>query len=190
MISAVVLAAGQSKRLGTDKLLLELDGGSVIDIFLKKLPVSSFSRINLTYHNDKIAETAEKYGINTIYVDNPEAGQGYSIRLGLTDIDTDVMFFAADMPLLKAETIDKLIYNHKKDHITIPVCDGKRRNPVIFPAKAIDALKAIEGDMGGRAVIDSGVFRLNMVEFSDCGQFTDIDDMDDLKRVKELWKRY
>ena len=122
-------------------------------------------------------------------MDAPEKGQGYSIGLGLSSIESPVMFFTADQPLTSCETIKRLAEEHLSapESIIIPTSGGLRRNPVVFPAKAVEPLKHIEGDRGGKVVIDSGNFDVRSVDFADCMQFTDIDDLNDYETVKKIW---
>ena len=109
-------------------------------------------------------------------------GQSESIKLGTENIkDENIMFFTGDMPFLKEETIFKII-SEFDGRITIPVVNGKRCSPVIFPNKYKEELLSLSGDVGGREIIKKEK-KLNFIEFFDKKQFMDIDRKEDLKAV-------
>jgi molybdenum cofactor cytidylyltransferase len=85
------------------------------------------------------------------------------------------------MPLVKSETVAMLVerFRATPGRITIPVRDGRRGHPVIFPAWAKFELNTLTGDNGGSTVIDANAHRLSNVDVGDTGIWRDIDRPDD-----------
>ena len=181
-ISAVVMGSGKSERFGKNKLLEKIDGVPMIEILLKKLEELPFKNIFVAYKDEKILEICKKY--NVVPLENKKyfLGQSESIKLGTENIkDENIMFFNGDMPFLKEKTIFKIISEFDK-RITIPVVNGKRCSPVIFPNRYKKELLSLSGDVGGREIIKKEK-NLNFIEFFDKKQFMDIDREEDLKVV-------
>lgn len=181
-ISAVVMGSGKSERFGKNKLLEKIDGVPMIEILLKKLKELPFKNIFVTYKDKEIFEICKKYKVIPLENKKYFLGQSESIKLGTENIkDENIMFFTGDMPFLKEETIFKII-SEFDGRITIPVVNGKRCSPVIFPNKYKEELLSLSGDVGGREIIKKEK-KLNFIEFFDKKQFMDIDRKEDLKAV-------
>lgn len=164
-VSLVVLAAGQSLRFGGDKLQYEIDGVPMLLRALRLYAALSdrfCSRtVVLCPERSAFQAEAEALGYRVVYNDRPADGQSRSVRLGALDamqsIPDGILFSVADQPYLKAETVAAILdrFGAAPDRIVQPTANGRRGNPVLFPAACIEALCSLSGDVGGSAVIRS-----------------------------------
>ncbi|MGI5949989.1 nucleotidyltransferase family protein, partial [Peptoniphilus sp.] len=155
-ISAIIMASGMSERMGQNKLLLELKGKKLYEWTFDLMEEIDFHEVILVSSYDEILEDAKKRGFKAIYNDKNEVGKSSSIKLGVNNTDKDcaMMFFVSDQPLLKAETVKKLIEAYEKNQaITYPRTEKRRGAPVIFPPKYREALLGLKYDEGGMILV-------------------------------------
>ncbi len=103
MITGIIMAAGFSKRMNKDKLILDFKGISIIERVIKAVKQSNVDKIILVYREEKIKEIGIKNGIKTVYNNMAQIGQSQSIKLGInaSSIETKgFMFFVGDQPFL------------------------------------------------------------------------------------------
>jgi molybdenum cofactor cytidylyltransferase len=193
-ISAILLAAGESKRMGSNKLLLDLGGQilveRVVDVLLRSLVdevvvVAGFEWESVRWH-------LRRKGVRVIYNPQYREGMAASIREGLRHIDPDshgVLIALADHPLLMPDTVDRLIhvYWHTRKGIVCPTHRGQRGHPVIFNLKKYgQGLSKLKGDIGGKAIIMA--HRDDLLEYpvDSPGVITDIDVWQDYEECVRL----
>jgi molybdenum cofactor cytidylyltransferase len=161
---AVIMASGFSSRMGANKLLLEINGKPVIQRFLDNLPLGIFRKVVLVYSEKSVADACEGYGIELVENTAPEEMKSGTIKHGVQACEgaSGLMFFVADQPCLKRETIETLVsvYRRNSKKIIIPISAGKGRNPVIFPESTFAELKELEGDNGGKKVMKTSFLML------------------------------
>ena len=160
MVSAILLAAGEAKRMGKLKQLMPLGGTTMVEQTIDNLLSSGVSKVIvvLGYKAEevmkKIAGRPIKIVLNPIY----RQGMGTSIAAGLKFVDSQaqaVMLALADQPFVDSHTINRLIeefQNHDKG-IAIPTYKGRRGHPLIFSIKYKAPLSRLKGDIGGREII-------------------------------------
>ena len=164
-VSLVVLAAGQSLRFGGDKLKHEIDGVPMLLRALRLYAALSdrFCRRTVVLCPERACfqAEAEALGYRVVYNDRPADGQSRSVRLGALDAmqanPDGILFSVADQPYLTAKTVTAILdrFDGAPDRIVQPAANGRRGNPVLFPAACIEALCSLSGDVGGSAVIHS-----------------------------------
>ena len=162
-ISATILAAGSSKRMGNiNKLLLLYEGKSLISIACDTLINSKIKPILVItgFEHKKITNSLPKAIDSVIYNDNWSEGISTSINLGISslpDIIDGNMIVLADMPLIKVKTINKLreaFVKHNGEKIIYADYLGRQANPVIFPKKYFDDIQSLKGDIGCKKIIN------------------------------------
>ena len=196
-IAMIMLAAGNSRRFGANKLLYEVDGlpmykhvlGQLIQvkgqleeesdrIYTGNLPDIK-CRITVVTQYDTIAETAGKQGIEVLYNPHPEMGISSSLKIGLSaNLDADaVLFTVSDQPWLTFDTICKLIQAllDSGKQIACISCQGKMGNPCIFRKKYYEELLTLEGDKGGKRVIMKHLEDTCIYEVKNARELKDID---------------
>lgn len=187
MLTCIVLASGQSKRLGFDKLSYVINDKLVIEYLFDEINKIDFDEIIIVTNNKTITKP-KKYK----FVDNPDykIGMSSSIKQGLLHAkDTnDYMFFVGDQPLLKKNIIQKLIQSMQDNKIVLPIVDGLNKNPVIFPNKWRNELLKLNGDIGGRQIIKNNPNEIIKVNFNNEHYFFDLDSISDLEILKEFFK--
>jgi molybdenum cofactor cytidylyltransferase len=160
MISAILLAAGQSRRMGKPKLLMPFGRSTIIEQAVDNLLGSAIDEVVVVLGDraeaisQLIADRPVKLAVNPDY----EQGMSTSIiaGLGLVDREADaVMLALGDQPLIDSQTINQLIdgYNNHYKGITIPIYQGVRGHPVIFNIKYKEPLLALKGDIGARQIV-------------------------------------
>ncbi len=190
-VAAVVLASGFGKRMKKNKLLIDIQGMPMIEYVLDCVDHPNFCSRCVVTADARVAAIAEKhFHTQVVFNDDPAAGQGHSVALGTANCGADcdgIMFFSGDLPLLRAETVRKLLdVFDDSNRIVVPVYDGRRGNPVIFPIRFRDELMHIDGDFGGRKIIDRYPDEVVLVPVDDSIQGFDIDTPEDLERVQAL----
>jgi molybdenum cofactor cytidylyltransferase len=160
MMSAILLAAGQSKRMGKPKLLMPFGRSTIIEQAVDNLLGSAADEVIVVLGDRAeairrlIAGRPVKLAINPDY----EQGMSTSIVAGLSLVDRRtgaVMLALGDQPLIDSQTINRLIAgfrSHDKG-ITVPTYRGDRGHPVIFDIKYKGLLLALKGDVGARQII-------------------------------------
>jgi molybdenum cofactor cytidylyltransferase len=189
LITGIILASGFSERIARDKLLLEVGGLPVIERILRATKSSLLDDVILVYQNARVRAIGEKYQVKAAYNDSAHEGQSAAVKLGVRESrpDTDAfMFLVGDQPFLDSVTINTLIDQSTKNpqQIIVPVYNGKRGNPVIFPSLFRNDLLAIEGDTGGRVVMEKMKDRLKLVVFEDGTAGIDFDTEEEYEWVK------
>ncbi len=153
-ISAVLLAAGESRRMGAaNKLLLEIDGETILRRAARALTGSTLGEIVVVLGHEHKAVGACLDGLRVRTVINPDhrAGQMRSVRAGVAALESaadGIMVCLADQPFLEAADIDALTEAFSKrtaGSILVPMLGAARGNPVIFAASHREEL--LDGGM-------------------------------------------
>ena len=179
MITAVVMAAGSSKRMGTDKLHLPLDGKPIFMHILSRVGEIPFGERLVVTNQEQIAHYARQCGFTVVASPDAALGMGHSVAAGAQAVREDadgILFLNADQPFISQELIDKLcILFEKKNQIIVPCVAGKPSSPCIFPMRFCQELCALTGDKGGRQVYQKHLEETYFTEQQSTKDFTDLD---------------
>lgn len=187
-LACLVTAAGSGSRFGMDKLMLPVSGQPMGVHALNTLHLDNFALRVLITSKDKgyLMDAAKERGFEVVINPAPERGMSSSVRLGteyiLTTGEYDgILYAVADQPNLSASTVEKLIDAFEREPACIwaPEAEGKRGNPVIFPASLFPELVQISGDKGGRQVIAAHRDLLRTVQVP-ASELKDIDRKEDM----------
>jgi molybdenum cofactor cytidylyltransferase len=183
-VTAIVLAAGRSTRMGgPNKLLAELGGKSLVRIVTEQaLASKAQSVIVVTGHQADEVEAALR-GLNVTFVRNPDFAQGLasSVKAGIAAVPDDAagaVICLGDMPSIDAGLIDRLIEAFAPDRghlIAVPVSDSRRGNPVLWSRRFFNELMTLDGDIGARHLIAKHSEAVAEVPVEGFGAFLDID---------------
>ncbi|MGK0465158.1 molybdenum cofactor cytidylyltransferase [Clostridium sp.] len=190
MISAIILAAGYSRRMGVNKLLLKYRGKSLIQSTIDTILQCGFSEVILVGREEEVIEIGNINELIVVENQNAEEGISESIRLGVQhakEVD-GYMFFTADQPFLDVDTIKSLIreFIENPTYIIVPRCDVRRGNPVIFPPDLKEDFLKLEGDIGGKTIINENLDRVKFVETSDSWELFDVDTSENYEFIINL----
>jgi molybdenum cofactor cytidylyltransferase len=190
MINAIIMASGYGRRIGTNKLLLSFRDKLLVEHIIEKVMDCDFYNRVIISKDERILNLAITKRIKAVQNDTAYKGQSESIKLGITNTlkAKGYMFFTADQPLIHVETIRLLMdtFNKNSNCIILPRFECKRGNPVIFPEKFVNELMLIEGDKGGKSVINKHIEEVIFVEIKNEYELMDIDTYDDYEKILNI----
>ena len=192
MISSILLAAGESKRMeGENKLIKEIDGTPLIKYAIRNILGSAVDEIIIVLgHEKEILETIieKNKKIKLVYNENFKNGMASSIKVGLNNISNKAEAFficLGDMPDINQNIYNKLIkakknYNKKlkpnfRREIIIPSYEGQDGHPILFSKFMKKKLMDIKGDCGAKKIIDLNKNKILNVPFDSEGITIDFD---------------
>lgn len=185
-VAAIILAAGESKRFGSPKQLLDWQGQPLLrHVVWQALAVPVVEIVTvLGAHYARVAPAL--HGLPVTLARNPHwsVGMSSSVALGLRALRQPVdaaIFLLADQPYVTPALVNRIIrtYAETGAAIVAPRADGRRGNPVLFSSEIFPELMAVSGDQGGRALLARYEERIHWVNADDRVLF-DIDEPQDL----------
>ena len=188
MIAAVVLAAGLARRMGRQKLLLNLQGKPVVRWAVERLVPHVGDIVVVTGQDDAaIREALSGLSLRFAVNPSPQAGQGSSIAVGVAALPpwTQAALIAlGDQPRVPDAVVPALLAARERagKAIVAPVYQGAQGTPVLFTAQIFAELKALTGDAGARAVVTRHPERVERVSF-DLPMPPDVDTPEDFARL-------
>jgi molybdenum cofactor cytidylyltransferase len=187
-IVALVLAAGQSSRMGgTNKLLTGVDGVPMALRAVNAALASKAASVTVVLGHE--AEQVETLlaGRKVNFVRNPDYAQGMStsLRAGIAALPAEAeaaVVLLADMPRVSAVHVDRLIdaFEAQRPAIVVPQRNGRRGNPILWPRAFFAAMQNVAGDQGARGVLEANAGRIRFVDIDDDAIHADVDTPDDL----------
>ena len=182
-IAALLLAAGKSSRMGSNKMLEEIDGRPMVARTAQRLLASRARPIVAVLGNMADAVDAALGKLPVERVRNPDfaAGLSTSLKRGLAALPADVegvVVCLGDMPLIAGRDLDRLTaaFNPLEGRaIVVPVRNGKRGNPVLWSRQFFAEMMSLEGDQGARRLIEEHADLVAEVEMTNDAIFIDID---------------
>jgi len=185
LISVIILAAGESRRMGEPKQLMPLGKTTILQHTVDNFLNSEVHDVIVVvgYRAEEvislIADRSVTITVNSAY----REGMSTSIIAGLSLISEKtqgIMLALADQPFIDSHTINHLIeaFGAHNENIAIPVYQGKRGHPIIFAIKYKEALLRLKGDIGGREIIGQHPDDILEVPVNCEGICVDIDTVD------------
>jgi molybdenum cofactor cytidylyltransferase len=181
-VSAVLLGAGESRRMGVDKLSLPWGRKTMLRHCFETLLRSEVHELIVVLSTQNKGARNQFPGRKVKTVINPlsKMGMSSSIRKGLQRIHPccrGILIALGDQPLLRTRTINALIrnFNEGKGGIIVPSFCGRRGHPVIFHRKYKKELLDLRGDVGGRSIIESHPEDVRVVPVKSIGVVKDVD---------------
>ncbi len=194
MIAGLILAAGESARMGQDKALLAYHGRTFLETILATLREAGVEKIAvvLGHHADEIRRAVNLEAAEVVVNENYARGQTSSLQAGLRTLACSeleaVILCLVDHPAVRSNTIRKLITNFRESSapVVIPTFQTQRGHPVLIASWLFDELLHLGADVGANAVMRKYRDATRFVEVNDAGILLDIDD---LKTYRELDSR-
>ena len=190
-IAAILLAAGQSKRMGCSKQLLPLGDKPVIRWCIDSLMESGLEDIFVVLgpNGQKIADTIKNLPVNVVWNADPESDMAGSIKTGLShlhDTHSGILVCLVDHPLVSGETINAIIATQKiyPDKIIIPTHEGRKGHPTLFPRLVIEELSSVS-PLTLRDIIHKDPKRVSLVNVQDEGVLINMNTPDDHLKINK-----
>ena len=183
-IHAVILAGGQSKRMGTkNKLLVPINGKPMIALTVETIIASKASSVAAVtgFERQKIQEAIKNSNIEFIHNKNFQNGISSSVVTAIKSAPEDcsaILIGLGDMPKITVSHINKLIdaYNPLEGRaICVPTWKGKRGNPVLWARRFFPEMLQLKGDFGAKELMGKYAELVVEVEMNDNGIIIDID---------------
>ena len=183
-IAALILAAGQSRRMGAEnKLLLEIDGKPMVRHVAERVLASAAQPVTIVLGHQPEAVKAALAGLDVGFVENPDYADGLSssLKAGLAAVPESAdgaIVCLGDMPGVSTDLVDRLIagFNPVEGRaILAPTRGGRRGNPVLWARRFFDELMTLSGDTGAKHLIGTYGEFLTEIEAPDDGVLIDLD---------------
>ena len=192
-ISAIVLAAGMSTRMGQNKLLLPFKNKPLIAHAVDILLASEVNEIVvvLGHEAEKVGSEIEVKPVRLIQNPNYQQGLSTSVRAGIEAVShraEGVMICLADQPLLEPADLNRIVraFTHAKranKPIAVPFFNGQRGNPVILDSCYREAILEVVGDVGCKGVIKRYPDKVFAVEMETDHVVRDVDSIEEYQEV-------
>ena len=174
MISAILLAAGQSKRMdGENKLTKEIQGVPLIKHSVKNILASSVDEliIVLGYQKEIIEKLIDKNNkIKFVFNKDFENGMASSIKTGLDNLSEKTEAFIiclGDMPMVNHNIYNQLIKSKDNNEIIVPTYKRQQGNPVLFNKSMKEKIMNIAGDAGAKQILELNKDKILNLEIND-----------------------
>ncbi|MDO4203606.1 MAG: nucleotidyltransferase family protein [Selenomonadaceae bacterium] len=185
-IGCVIMASGQGRRFGGNKLMATLTGKPLIDYILQATEGLFQRRVVVTRH-ESVRQYCLSQGAEVLFHCEPERSD--TIRLGIEAMAdcTHCMFCMGDQPLIKRESLEKMqrAAQTAPDKIWRFSADGVPGAPVLFPRKFFLELADLPAGEGGGYVIRNNPSEIMEVNVDVC-ELMDIDTPADLQRIEKI----
>ena len=200
MISAVLLAAGQSTRMGAEnKLLLPFRGHTVVEHMVGVLLASRLDEVVvvLGHEAERVRPLLEGRPVRLVENAEYREGMGSSLKAGLREVSPQaeaVMVCLTDQPLLEAADVDRLIDAYRialawdtttlPRDIVVPFHQGRRGNPILFSARYREEVLATRGPVAGcRGIVQRYPEAILAVEMETDHVVRDLDTPEDYRAL-------
>ncbi|HAJ45885.1 MAG TPA: 4-diphosphocytidyl-2C-methyl-D-erythritol kinase [Alphaproteobacteria bacterium] len=192
-VAAIILAAGLSRRMGTNKLLLPLNGTPVLARTIAAVRAAGIDKIYVVTGHDAHAVRGH-LPADAVEVFNPafKEGMASSLRAGIAGLPEDIDAAAivlGDMPALRPHDLHHLITHLDSSEgreLIVPAFEGKRGHPVIFARRLWPEILNAEGDQGARKVVLDNADAVCEVAVGHPGVIADADTPEALRYLETL----
>jgi molybdenum cofactor cytidylyltransferase len=189
-VSAILLAAGMSRRMGCCKQLLPLDGRPAIVRGVESLLAAGLDEVIVVINSagEGVAAAISHLPVTVTVNGTPDSDMAESVRTGLASVAataSGVLVALADTPLVREETSRRLVTEHGShpDAILIPVHHGRKGHPTLFPRQV---LATIDRYPTLRDVIQAHADRVQLLEVDDPWVMEEMDTPEDYRRLVSL----
>jgi molybdenum cofactor cytidylyltransferase len=189
MIWTIILAAGESKRMGEPKMLLPFGGKTIIEAVAESVVSSEVdgSLVVLGAERERIEEKIKDYGIKSVFNPDFRSGMLSSVQCGFKAVPEGtraVLVVLGDQPRISSGIINQLIEAHQKTGkgIVLPVFERERGHPVIIDMKYREEVENLGPDIGLRGTVYSHPEDILEVEVDTPAVIQDIDYESDYER--------
>lgn len=189
MIWAVILAAGESKRMGKPKLLLPFGKKTIIETVIESVIQSKIDKVLVVLgsEREKIEKKIKNFPLKIAYNPDFRTGMLSSVQRGFQELPENtqaVLVVLGDQPVISSAVINKVIDAYKKTGkgIVLPVYRKERGHPVLIGMKYRGEVENLSPDIGLRGTVYNHPEDILEVEVEMPGILRDIDDVEDYKR--------
>lgn len=191
-VAALILAAGKSSRMGTNKLLLPYRGKTVVECALNAAHAADIAKIILVggHEYERLASIPLLPSVALIEEPDYERGMSVSLKRGIEALPKDANAFfvlLADMPDISAALLRKMAtaFQSSSKDIVVPVRHGRRGNPILWSSRYKEEICSLHGDRGGRTLLQKYSQHILEIEWSDDSIFFDIDEPGQYRQATE-----
>ena|SRR5450759_329151 len=186
---SIILAAGESKRMGFPKMLLTFNGRTMIENVIRNVTGSVVDNTMVVLGADREAliELVKKSSVKYCYNDNYKEGMLSSVKCGFRNLPSDfeaVLVFQGDQPMITPKVINTVIeaYRLSGKGIVIPVYEKKRGHPLLINRKYRNKIEKLDTREGLRSLAYQFSDDVLEVKTDDSGILRDFDTYEDYKK--------
>ena len=191
MIAGLILAAGESSRMGTDKATLTYRDRTFLELAVQTLREIEIERIAvvLGHHAQEIQRHVKIEAAQVVINPDYTSGQTSSLQVGLRTLIADdleaVLLCLVDHPAVCAETVRRIVAAFRQcgAPVVIPTYQGRRGHPVLIARQVFDELLQLASDAGADSVVRRYRPATQFVEVEDEGVVIDVDDPESYQRL-------
>ena len=191
MIAGLILAAGESSRMGRDKALLDFRGQSFLETAVATLKSACIAPVVvvLGHHAEEILRATDLEAVQVVVNENYSLGQTSSLQAGLramADLEIEALIlWLVDHPAVQSETVMKLIaeFQNSRAPVIIPRYQRERGHPVLISRALFTELLELTPGDGANTVIRKHRDKTHWVEVDDPGVRKDIDDPESYRNL-------
>lgn len=191
-IAAIILAAGQSTRMGQDnKLLLPYQDTTVLSHVARQVDQGELAKIYVVtgYQQEKIEQELSGHDVTFIHNDLYDEGMSTSLKLGIGALPPEIdgaIIILGDMPNISTGILQQIIaaYDPARGRsIIIPTCKGKRGNPILWDRAFFEEFDRLEGDRGAKILLSDFPDHIHELDIGSEAVFMDIDTLEAYEQI-------
>ena len=186
---AIILAAGESKRMGFPKMLLPFNGISMLENVIRNIKGSVIDNtlVILGAEREALTELVSKSSVTYCFNDNYKEGMLSSVKCGFRNLPSDfeaVLVFQGDQPFISSKVINMVIegYRSSGKGIVIPVYEKNRGHPILIDRKYRKEIETLDKQEGLRSLSRKFSEDVMEVKTDDRGILRDFDTYDEYKK--------
>lgn len=188
--ACIVMASGQAKRFGRNKLVEPFCGTTLLGYTLQSLPREAFSRVLVVTRWPDAAAIAREMGAEVLLHDREGRGEGIVLAMERLAGEAGWAFCQADQPLVLPDSWRRLCdaFAQCPGYYRL-AWQGEGGSPALFPASALAGLLALEPKQGGGAVLRAHADEIRLVDAAAEWELWDADTPEQLQRLEAIASR-
>jgi len=190
MISAVLLAAGESRRMGEFKQLLTLDGKTFIERCVDNLLAARLGEVVVVtgYRDEDVRRAVGNRPVRFAHNADYREGMSSSLKRGVESLSKTAracLIALVDQPQISVDIFNRVIqeYENHQPLIVIPTCEGRNGHPVILDLKLREEILSMDPAEGLRQVVYAHASEIRRVDVAQESVLMDFDLPEDYRRA-------